>query len=230
MNIWDVLLITPLTTALLTLYQVVGNNLGWAIIALTALLKIVLFPLSLPAIRSAKIQQEIRPQMEKLKKKYKNDRQGLARAQMELFRQKGVNPLAALLPTILQIVLLIALYQVLITNLTNGGLNVRFLFWDLSQRDPYFILPFAAAAAQFALSKMMFPQVSAEHAVTHLAMKAKAEAKTEDFAAAFQKQSLYFFPILTFIFGFQFPAGLMLYWFTTTILQIPQQWLGTRTS
>lgn len=230
MNIWDAFLITPLTISLHFFYQILWQNLGVAIIALTAALKIVLFPLTLPALRSAKLQQEIRPQLEKLKKKYKDDRQGLAQAQMELFRQKGINPLASLLPTILQIVLLIAFYQVLFKNLTNGTFNIHFLFWDLSKRDPSFVLPVLAAGAQFILSKMMLPQATEEHVVTHKAMKAKAESKTEDFAAAFQKQNLYIFPLLTLVFGLQFPSGLMLYWLTSTVFQIPQQWWATRSS
>lgn len=218
MNIWEVFLITPLTTALLFFYHLLGENLGLAIITLTVGLRLLLFPLSLPSLRSMKTQQELKPQLDKLKKKYKNDRQGMARAQMELFKQKGVNPLAGCLPQILQLVVLIALYRVFMSNLQNGDLNHQFLIWDLAQKDPFFIIPLAAAAAQYALSKMMLPAVSQEHKVAH-----EAKDKKEDFASAFQRQNLFLFPILTLVFGFQFPAGLMLYWFVSTILQIPQQ-------
>jgi len=218
MNIWNILLITPLTTALLFLYQVLGQNLGLAIIALTLILRVILFPLSLPALRSMRAQQEIQPDLARLKKKYKGDRQGLAAAQMELFKQKGVNPFSGCLPQILQLVILIALYNVFISNLRNGGLNQQFLIWNLSQKDPYFILPIAAAAAQFVLSKMMLPAVSQEHDVTH-----KAKEKEEDFASALQRQNLYIFPIITLLLGLQFQAGLMLYWFVSVLLQIPQQ-------
>lgn len=223
MNLWDTLLITPLTTALIFFYEVLGQNLGLAIIVLTIVLRLVLLPLALPSLRSAKAQREIQPALEKLKKKYKNDKQKLAMAQMELFKQKGVNPFAGCLPQILQLVILIALYRVFMTNLTNGDLNHQFLLWDLSVRDPYLILPILAAGIQFIFSKIMLPQVSQEHEAAH-----KAKEKEEDFATAFQKQNLFLFPILTLVLGLQFPAGLMLYWATSTALQVLQQWLAMR--
>ncbi|MEX0587441.1 MAG: YidC/Oxa1 family membrane protein insertase [Patescibacteria group bacterium] len=218
MNIWDALLITPLTTALFFFYNLLGGNLGLAIIALTVALRLLLFPLTLPSLKSMKIQREIKPDLDRIQKKYKGDRQKLATAQMELFKQRGVNPLAGCLPQILQLVILIALYQVFISNLQNGGLNHQFLFWDLSVKDPYFVFPVLAAASQFILSKMMLPAVSQEHKAAH-----EAKDKKEDFASALQRQNLFLFPILTLFLGLQFPAGLMLYWFVSTVLQIPQQ-------
>ena len=223
MNIWEAFLITPLTTALLFLYHFLGQNLGLAIITLTVALRLLLFPLSMPSLRSMKAQRDLKPQLDKLKEKYKNDRQGMAQAQMELFRQKGINPLAGCLPQLLQLVILIALYQVFIKNLHDVGLNHSFLFWDLSVKDPFFILPVLAAISQYVLSKMMLPAVSQEHAAAHA-----AKDKKEDFASAFQRQNLFMFPILTLFLGLQFPAGLMLYWFVSTLLQIPQQWLVMR--
>jgi len=197
--------------------------LGLAIIGLTVALRLVLFPLTLPSLRSAKAQREIHPAIQKLKKKYKNDKKKLASAQMELFREKGVNPFAGCLPQILQLVVLIALYRVFLSNLANSDLNTQFLIWDLSIRDPYLILPILAAGTQFIFSKFMLPQVSEKHEAAH-----EAKEKEEDFATAFQKQGLYLFPILTIVLGFQFPAGLMLYWGASTSLQVLQQWLATR--
>src|SRR3972149_11797825 len=138
MNIWDVLLITPLTTALIFFYNLLGGNLGLAIIALTVALRLVLFPLPLPSLKSMRIQRDIKPELDRLKNKYKGDRQKLATAQMELFKQKGVNPLAGCLPQILQLVILIALYQVFISNLQNGGVNHQVFFLDLSFKKPPF--------------------------------------------------------------------------------------------
>ncbi|MEX1061886.1 MAG: YidC/Oxa1 family membrane protein insertase [Patescibacteria group bacterium] len=219
-NIWDAFLITPLTTSLIYLYNLLGQNLGWAIIGLTLVLRVLVFPLSLPALKSARVQREIQPELEKLKKKYKNDRQAQSQAQMELFKKRGVNPFAGCLPQLLQLVILIALYQVFIANLTNGTLNHQFLFWDLSVKDPFFILPILAAGAQFLVSKTMLPAVSQEHEAAHA-----SKGKSDDFATAFQKQNLYIFPIFTLVLGFQFPAGLMLYWLISTMVQALQQWV-----
>jgi len=223
MNLWDTFLIQPLTTTLLFFYNLLGGNLGLAIIALTVVLRILLAPLSLPALRSAKVQRKLKPKLDKLKKKYKDDRQKLAQAQMELFRQAGVNPLAGCLPQILQVFILIALYRVFIGFLTNGELNTQFMVWDLSQRDPYLILPLLAAATQLFLSRMMLPAVSEEEA----AAKATKE-QSDDLATAMQKQNLYLFPLLTLILGFQLPSGLMLYWFIASLIQFGQQWWVTQ--
>jgi len=219
MNLWNILLIQPLTTILLFFYNLLGRNLGLAIIALTVILRILLFPLSLPAFRSAKAQRELKPKLDKLKKKYKNDRQKLSQAQLELFRQAGVNPFAGCLPQILQLLVLIALYQVFIGFLTKGELNTQFLVWNLAQRDPYLILPLLAAAAQFLLSRMMLPAVSEEESAVKATKK-----QTDDLATTMQKQNLYLFPLLTVVFGLQLPSGLMLYWFVASLLQLGQQW------
>jgi len=223
MNLWNTLLIEPLTTALVFFYNLLGQDLGLAIIALTVGLRILLFPLTLPSLRSAKIQREIQPELAKLKKKYKNDKQKQAMAQMELFKEKGVNPFAGCLPQILQLVILIALYRVFISNLSNGALNHHFLLWDLSVKDPYFIIPLLAAGSQFLLSKMMLPGVSQEHEAAH-----ESKEKEQDFASSLQRQNLFLFPILTLVLGFQFPAGLMLYWFVSSAIQVLQQWVVMR--
>lgn len=223
MNLWNTLLITPLTTALLFLYQNLGQSLGVAIIALTVILRLLLFPLVLPSLRSAKAQRELQPELKELKKKHKDDKQALAAAQMKLFKKKGVNPFAGCLPQILQLVVLIALYRVFMSNLSDGVLNHQFLIWDLSKRDSYFILPLLAAATQFLLSRMMLPAVSEEEE----AAKATKE-QADDFATTMQKQNLYLFPVLTLLLGLQFPSGLMLYWLVSSAIQVLQQWLAVR--
>jgi YidC/Oxa1 family membrane protein insertase len=223
MNIWNTFLIQPLTTLLLFLYSLLGGNIGLAIIALTIILRVVLFPLSLPALRSAKAQQKLKPKLEKLKKKHKDNPQELARAQLELFRQAGVNPFAGCLPQILQIVILIALYNVLIGTLNNGDLNTQFLFWNLAYPDPYIALPILAAAAQFLLARATVPSTKGERE----AAKATKE-QADDLASAMQRQNLYLFPILTIVIGFKLPAGLLLYWFVSSLLQFGQRWWVTR--
>lgn len=223
MNLWNALLIQPLTSSLLFLYgRVFRENLGLAIIAFTILLRILLFPLSLPALKSAKVQRELKPKLDNLKRKYKDDRQKLAQAQMKLFRQAGVNPFAGCLPQILQIFILIALFQVLRGMLENGGLDTQFLIWDLSQPDRYYVLPLLAAATQLFLSRMMLPAVSEEEKAAEA-----TKEQSDDLATTMQKQNLYLFPLLTLILGRTFSSGLMLYWFIASLLQFGQQWWVT---
>jgi len=223
MNLWNALLIQPLTTLLILFYSFANENLGLAIIILTVLLRVLLFPLILPSLRSARKQRELRPKLDRLKKKYRDDPQKLAKAQLELFRQAGVNPFAGCLPQLLQVVVLVAFYRVLTGALADGDLNVRFLIWDLSQHDPYLILPALAALIQFLLARLAFPTVSEESAV------AKAtEDQADDLAAAMQKQNLFLFPLLTLVIGFRLPAGMMLYWLFSSLIQFVLQWWFTR--
>jgi len=97
--------------ALLFFYRLFGGNLGLSIIALTLLIKVVLLPLVIPTIKSAKKMQELKPALDKLKAKH-TDKTKLQQAQLELYRQHGINPAAGCLPQIVQIIVLIALYQV----------------------------------------------------------------------------------------------------------------------
>jgi YidC/Oxa1 family membrane protein insertase len=161
-DIWTTFLYQPLVNGLIFFYQLLGQNLGWAIIALTAALRLALLPLTLPSLRASQKLKDLQPQLEKLKKKFKQDKQGLAQAQMELYRQHGANPVAGCLPWIIQIIVLIALFrafnQVLVANgetitqlnellyaplrLPSGTqINTQFAYLNLSKPD-LFSLPF----------------------------------------------------------------------------------------
>jgi len=223
MNLWDILLVQPLTSLLLLFYVFLGRNLGLAIIGLTALLRILLFPFVLPSLRSVQKQRELKPRLDKIRKKYKDDPQKLAQAQLDLFREAGINPFAGCLPQIMQVLVLVALYSVLAKAIADPTLNIRFLVWDLSRSDPYFIFPALAAVAQFLLARITLPSVS-EGEVAAEATKDQAD----DFATAMQKQNLFLFPLLTLVIGFKLPAGVMLYWLVTSFIQLGLQWWAMR--
>jgi YidC/Oxa1 family membrane protein insertase len=224
-NLWNAILIQPLTTALLFLYTLMGGNLGLAIIVLTVGLRVLLFPLSFPSLQAANKQRMLKPKIDEIKKRYKGNREKIGNAQMELFRKEGINPFAGCLPQILQLVVLIAIYTVFREVLANGSLNTQFLVWDLAQPDHYFIIPILAAGSQFLMSRQMNALVSGEEKSA-----AATTEQTDDFAAALQKQNLYIFPLMTLIFGLSFSSGLMLYWFISSLLQMGQQWVFTKRS
>jgi len=211
----------------------------------------VLIPLTLPGMKAANKMKELAPKIDKLKKKYKDDKQGFAKAQMELYRQFGVNPAAGCLPQIVQIIILIALYQSFQTVLkTNGeevivalnetlypvlkfpldtSLNLKFLYLNLSKPDIFKISGFPslpgiflllAAASQFFSSKLMMPAAKSKEK-----MAKKTPQKSDDFASAFQTQSLYLFPLMTIFIGYTFPSGLVLYWMTFSAFTLIQQML-----
>lgn len=215
--------------------------MGLAIIALTVFLRLLLVPLTIPSLRAMKKQQELQPQLEKLKKKHGSDREKMAKAQLELYRQHGVNPAAGCLPQILQIVVLIALYQAFMRILNSDGqaiaelnnilyldflkidparqINTAFGPWRLTQPDPFFVLPILAGASQFILSKMMMPP-------TRKAQKEakKTPEKSDDLLYTMQSQSLYLMPLMTVFIGWRLPSGLVLYWLATTLFSLAQQY------
>lgn len=174
MSIWFILLYQPLVNGLILFYKILGQNLGLAIIALTIFIRTLLIPLTKPSLEAAKKMKDLAPELENLKKKHQKDKQGLAKAQMELYKKHGVNPGAGCLPQIVQIIILIALFQAFSQVLSNNGetidklnsvlypmfkldsqasINIKFLYLDLSQPD-FISLPFKLNFFGFIVDKL----------------------------------------------------------------------------
>jgi len=242
---FNVLLNQPLLNILIFLHNFLFNNLGLAIIVLTVIIRLILIPVTVPQMKSARRIQEINPELEKLKKKYKDDRQKLAQAQIELYKKYGINPASGCLPSILQFILLISLFQVFNQVIRTGesleaiknqlysfisppsSLNFNFLYLDLTKPDLIKISNFVqipglfvilSTVFQFLSSKLMSPTVNKIERETK-----KTEEKTDDMAVAMQKQMLYLFPIMTLFFGYTMPSGVILYWFTFSLFSFLQQ-------
>lgn len=213
---------------LVFLYHLLGNNLGLAIIALTVIVKAVLMPLVAPSMKSAQKMRDLKPQLEKLKKKH-TDKAALQQAQLELYKQHGVNPAAGCLPQIVQIVILISLYQVFIKFLGQSEvdgvtLNTNFLYLDLAKPDSFYILPILAGLSQLVFSLMMSSGL--EHHV-HNTKNKKTQEKDNDqmeMAQAMQSQMVYMMPLMTIFISLKFHSGLVLYWVISTLFSIAQQY------
>lgn len=253
-NIWNLLLFHPLLNVLIALTKLTGS-FGWSIIVLTIGLRVAMTPLVMPSLKASKKMQELSPELAALKEKFKTDKQGLVTAQAALYKEHGLNPAAGCLPQIVQILVLIALFNAFNSVLKPNGdgivkhlnpilysnnklpdnfvLSTKFYSLDLSKSlgDVYktpslAILPgllvLLSAASQFLSSKMMMPEVKAEKKLAK-----KTEEKSDDIMAASQEQMLYMFPLMTIVFGFQFPAGLVIYWFVFSLVSMVQQYLAT---
>jgi len=243
MNIFNVAIYEPLFNALVWLYRYFpGQDLGVAIIILTLAIKLVLYLPSLATIKNQRSQQELQPKLAAIRKKYANDRQEMGKQIMALYKEHKSNPFSACLPLIIQLPILLALYQVFFNGLhlqANGLLqtgqvqhlydglrdiyattpiHTTFLgFINLAARNNY-ILAIIAGALQFVQSRQLMQR-----------QPPKVEgAKDEQLAAMMSKQSTYLFPILTVVFGINFPAGLTLYWIVSTLFTIVQQELFFR--
>jgi YidC/Oxa1 family membrane protein insertase len=190
----------PLFWLLEHVHGIVGNW-GFTIIIVTLLLKLLFYPLSEASGRSMAKMKALGPRLTTLRETYKDDREKLNRAMMELYQREKVNPLAGCLPMLIQIPVFLAFYWVL-----RDSVEIRqapFVLWinDLSARDPAFVLPAIMAGAMFVQYKLN-PQVG----------------------DPMQQKVFMFMPLaMSATFAF-FPAGLVLYWVTNTVLSILQQW------
>ena len=214
--------------ALLFFYHLFGGNLGLPIIAITLLTKIILIPLVVPSMRSAKKMQELKPALDKLKNKHK-DKAELQKAQMALYKEKGINPAAGCLPQIVQIIILISLYQVFINFIKQpsiGGImvNPHFLYLDLTKPDSTYIMPVLAGVSQFIFSLMMQAGVEAHVQNPKKKVEKKKEEDSLEMATSMQQQMLYMMPLMTVVISLKFQSGLVLYWVISTLFSIIQQY------
>lgn len=250
MNIFQLLLIQPLTNGLILFYNLLWQNLGLAIVGFSLLIRFLTNPLTKKSMESMKKIKEIEPLVKKLKLKYKNDSKGLMSAQTELYKQKGINPSAGCLPQILQIIILIALFNVFNQTLSQNGdtvqklnqvlysplklaestvLNTRFLYLDVRTPDVFRLesLPFPMPGPILILAGLLqfLSAKMMQPSVKKEEKIAKAtEGSADDMAVAMQSSMVYTFPIMTIIFGVSFPSGLALYWLLFSIFQIYQQY------
>jgi YidC/Oxa1 family membrane protein insertase len=189
-----------LVAFLLKVHSVVPNW-GVAIIVLTLTARLLLFPLSWPSIRNMVRMRELKPEMDALTEKFKDDPQAKGLAQMELWRKHNVNPLKGCLPQLASMPVWLALYTTLQTAVELY--NIPFLWFpDLSDSDPYFILPLVIGATYFLQQKLM-PMQGGDPAQ--------------------QKMMMYFMPAMFTVFMLFLPSGLGVYMFTNSVLAIAQQ-------
>ena len=197
---WLTIISQPLFWLLNKVYSFVGNW-GLAIILVTILIKMAFYKLTEASGRSMAKMREIQPRMKALQDRYKDDRQALSQAMMELYKREKVNPAAGCLPILIQMPFFLAFYWVLLESVEMRQAPFALWITDLSSRDPYFILPIIMGAA------MLFQQ--------------RLNPAPAD---PVQAKVMQVMPIMfTGFFAF-FPAGLVLYWVTNTLLSIGQQW------
>ena len=243
-GLWQTFVVWPLAKALIWLNQVLKSwnipyDWGFTIILFTLIIKLVTLPLTVTQIRGMQAQREIQPKVQELQKKFGNDRNRLAQEQMKLYQEAGVNPLSGCLPLVIQMPILFGLYAALVTigpflqdaaffwipNLafptTAIGMSWITTAWQ-SGMEPvpgfgdysgyyiliaYLVLPILLMVTQFVMQKWMSPMPTSND----------SSSRTT------QQVTL----LMTFMFGFftlTVPAGLTLYWVTSNLLQMLQQW------
>ncbi len=240
---WNFLLVHPLISLLVGAYDLV-HDFGFAIVVVTIAIRLALYPLFVTQIRNQRAMQELAPAMNELKAKYGNDKARLSSEQMKLYQERGYNPAMGCLPILLQMPLLLAMYaaftqaphlngetlrQILIPFVpvpvaANDFLDLtaHWLPWmvpcppaeagqacGLGAPDPFHILPILAGATQL-ISSVMFQPTTAP--------------KNMDQQQKMMQSMQYYFPLLTIFIAWSLPAGLAIYWVTTTLFGIVQQY------
>ena len=229
--IFNEVLYRPLFNALVFLYQTVSfYDFGVAIIILTILIRALLYLPSQKAIKSQKEMAAIQSDIKKVQEQYKNNKEEQMKKVMALYKEKGVSPFSGCLPILIQLPFLLALYWVFMAgfddeNLKNllygfiqnpGSINHIFIgLVDISKKGNW-ILALLAGAFQFYQSKMMMDQQKKTQ-------PAKEKSSAPDFSTTMAKQMTYMMPAVTVFISYTLPAGLALYWITTTVFSIIQQ-------
>ncbi len=232
---FNTLLIQPLFNLLLFFYaNIPGHDLGLAIIALTIIIRLILWPLVNKQLHSQRAMQQLAPDIAKVKQKAKGDKQAESKLLMELYKEKEISPFAAFIPLLIQLPLLFALFIVLrdflkageVAKLAYGPLknlsevkdviahtsHLKTTFLGLMNLSkPNIFLALAAGLAQFLQTRQLMP-------------KDKAAAKKDPNAQAMAISGS-IFPVVTFVFALSLPAALALYWTVTSLVAITQQHL-----
>jgi YidC/Oxa1 family membrane protein insertase len=234
--IWNFLLVHPLVSVLVAAYDVV-HDFGFAVVVVTVAIRLLLYPLFKIQIRNQRSMQELAPAMADLKAKYGTDKQRLGQEQMKLYQERGYNPAMGCLPLVLQMPLLLAMYagfQFFVRNPAPDGLEIGGVIWPflpnpigagqtldltahwlpwltngLGHPDPFYILPVLAGVTQLISSVMFQPAIP---------------PKNVDQQQKMMQSMQYYFPLITVFIAASVPSGLAVYWVTTTLFGIVQQY------
>ncbi|HEY4520635.1 MAG TPA: YidC/Oxa1 family membrane protein insertase [Candidatus Paceibacterota bacterium] len=221
MAIYQELFYRPLFNIVVAIYNFIpGHDFGMAIIILTVLIRVIFLPLSIKTQRSQKALQELNPKIKEIREKYKSDKVAQNKAIMELYKESKVNPLGGCLPLIIQLPILIALYQAFIAGLNPESLSLLYSFIknpEVINKMFLGLIDITKSNISLVLAAGVLQFLQAKQSAANTSLAAGNEM------AALNKQMLYFFPLFIIIIGWKLPAGLILYWIATTLFSIGEQ-------
>lgn len=230
---WNTFILNPMVNTMIWLYGLLGNNIILAILILTIVIRLLVFPLTWQQQKSTAATAELQPKLEEIKKKHKGDQEVIQQKTMELYREAGVNPLGGCLPTVIQFPILIGLYQAITRSLAASPiqlldlsqhiyqtlpaflswlpnaqslipLNSRFLWLDLAAPDPYYILPALVVISTFLQNKLMTPP------------------SADPNQASMSRSMQLTMPLFIGYISLNFPAGLSIYWVASNLAGFAQ--------
>jgi len=229
-EVWHLIIGNPVLNVLIALSHLLSGEFGLAIIGLTIIVRLISWPLTKRQLNSSKALQDMQPRMQELQKKYGKNQQKLQQETMKLYKEAGVNPLGCLWPMLIQLPIWIALYQAIMRALATTPenlldlanrlyswdivnqaipLNSHFLWLDLGQPDPYFILAIIVGGTMWVQQKMtQAPSVDPRQQST-------------------SRMMLMMMPLMFGFLTLMFPSGLALYWAISNIIGIITQYFFT---
>lgn len=230
-SFFTAILYQPLFNALIFLaWLIPGHSIGWAIIALTIVIRLLLLPSSLKVLEHQRRLKVLQPKVDALKEKHGSDRTAHSKALMELYAAEKVSPFASCLPMLVQLPIFIVLYQVFIHGLSTDQFNLLYSFtphmdsvntlWyglDLTKAEPY-VMPLIAAGLQYLTARQ-----TQELSPVPSAPAKKGDDAMPDVSQMMGKQMLLIAPLMTYFITLRVPAALGLYWVATTLFMYLQQ-------
>lgn len=222
-SLFHTLFTEPILKVLTIIQDVVpGHDFGWSVIILTILIRLLLWPLATKSIQSQKALQELQPEMNAIKIKYKDQKEKQAQAMMELYKNKKINPISGCLPILIQLPILIALYIVLKDALAVNDSDINYMFLGILDLTKSNIgLAVLTGILQYYQTKMI---MVAKPKDVQVKSADSADSK-EDFSQIMNKQMLYVMPLVLAFTAFSLPAGIALYLVITTAFSVVQQYL-----
>lgn len=231
LTIYNAIIYRPLLNLLIFFYNVIpGHDIGIVIIVLTIVIRLLLAPSFHKSLKNQKAMNDLQPKLNALREKHKDDKEMQAKAMMDLYKEHKINPLSSCLPLLIQLPILIALYQVFRAALGSGNLTGLYSFvHQPSHISPYFlhlvdlsriawtgshiyvpalILGLLAGISQYWQSRMMLPKTE----------------NNDPTARVMALQTTYFLPLFSVFISLRLPAGLPLYWVVTTLFAVAQQY------
>ena len=233
-EIYNVLLFQPLLNLLVYLYNHIGD-IGISIIIITLLTRIILFYPSFKALKSQKALQDLQPKIKDLQNKHKDNKEEQTKALMDFYKEKKVNPFSSCLPMLIQLPIIFALYGVFRSGLSSinneflysfikapESINTMFL-GIINMGETNLPLAILAGGLQFIQAKLMMAKTQKNNQP-----KTKSPQGIADMSGMLSKQMLYLMPAMTVFIAMSLPSGLALYWVTTTLFAIGQQYVIMR--
>lgn len=234
-TIWHTIVYKPLYNILILFIGVLpGQSVGGAIILLTIIVKLALYPLTGKSIKAQRAMKELEPELKQIREKHKEDKQLQAKKTMELYQERGVTPFSGCLPLFIQIPIIIGLYWVFkdlkiddamfyefVSKPTS--LDMHFLFFDLAQKS--IILAVLSGITQFIQTHL---SLGRQPVTTPVSPTDGKPSFQEDFAKSMQVQMRYVLPVMIGFIAFNTSAAVALYWTTSNILSIIQELLMRR--